>query len=68
MKKLIIAFLAAALVLTLTACGGKSIALPPVSIPVTDPNATTAQTEPTEPIPIPPNLHINGANTADRLR
>ena len=68
MKRLIIAFFSFFLVLTLTACGSKSIALPPVPIPATDPNATTAQTEPTEPIPIPPNLHINGANTADRLR
>lgn len=64
MKRLIIAILVAALMLTLCACGKKSIALPPVPIPTTDPNApTTTPPAETEPIVTPPNLHINSIDT-----
>lgn len=66
MKRLIIVILAAALLLTLCACGKKSVALPTVPIPTTDPNAPTTQpTTPaeTEPMVTPPNLHIYSTDT-----
>lgn len=65
MKKLILAFLAAILVLSLSACRRNSIALPAITPPVG--GTTPPTTQETEPIVTPPNLHIYGMDAPDLL-